>query len=287
MTFKLPVSRPEAALIVATMFWGGTFLVVHHAVTLSGPLFFVGLRFAAATLFTALLFRRLLHGIGRQEWVAGIVIGIGMGISYGLHAMGLQHVSASQSALILAVYVPLVPLLQWLLWRQPVSAGGWLAAVLAFGGLLLMTAPESGGRFQLGRGEWLTLLSALTIAIEILLISHFAGKVKLGAVTIIQLAVASLLAFALAPLNGESLPPFTPTLAYSALGLGLLTALIQITMNWAQKTVSPLRATLIYASEPVWATLFGRFAGDRLPPTALLGGLLIVLASIVGKWRSK
>jgi hypothetical protein len=33
-------------------------------------------------------------------------------------------------------------------------------------------------------------------------------------------------------------------------------------MNWAQRSVSPTRATLIYTGEPVWAGIFGRLAGD-------------------------
>ncbi len=36
-------------------------------------------------------------------------------------------------------------------------------------------------------------------------------------------------------------------------------------MNWAQRSVSPTRATLIYTGEPVWAGIFGRLAGERLP----------------------
>jgi hypothetical protein len=35
--------------------------------------------------------------------------------------------------------------------------------------------------------------------------------------------------------------------------------------------LSPTRATLIYTGEPVWAGIFGRLAGERLPLLALLG----------------
>jgi drug/metabolite transporter (DMT)-like permease len=56
-------------------------------------------------------------------------------------------------------------------------------------------------------------------------------------------------------------------------------------MNWAQKSVSPTRATLIYAGEPVWAGIVGRIAGERLPGVALLGGLLIVIAVIVSELK--
>jgi EamA-like transporter family. len=70
---------------------------------------------------------------------------------------------------------------------------------------------------------------------------------------------------------GETIPFFSWTLVLSAVGLGSLTAIIQLVMNWAQRRVSPTRATVIYAAEPVWAGLFGRVAGERLPLVALFG----------------
>ena len=56
----------------------------------------------------------------------------------------------------------------------------------------------------------------------------------------------------------------------------------QFIINW----ISPL-ATLIYAGEPVWAGIFGRMAGERLPHTALLGGVLVVLGVIVSSVRRR
>ena len=41
-------SRSEAVLIAVTVIWGATFLVVQNALSVSGPLFFVGLRFGTA-----------------------------------------------------------------------------------------------------------------------------------------------------------------------------------------------------------------------------------------------
>jgi drug/metabolite transporter (DMT)-like permease len=85
--------------------------------------------------------------------------------------------------------------------------------------------------------------------------------------------------------TGESPPPSSDYLLYSAIGLGLASALIQLTMNWAQRSVSPTRATVIYAGEPVWAGIVGRLAGERLPGVALLGGALIVIGVVVSELR--
>lgn len=58
-------------------------------------------------------------------------------------------------------------------------------------------------------------------------------------------------------------------------------------MNWAQRSVSPTRATVIYAGEPVWAGIVGRIAGERLPGAALLGAALIVLGVLVSELKLK
>lgn len=283
-TLALRVTREELVLIFITMIWGGTFLVVHRAMAWSGPFFFVGLRFATAALILGFLFRRALAGTTRQELVAGALIGLSIAGGYGLQTWGMQTISSSQSAFLTALYVPVVPLLQWLFLRRPPGLMAWCGILLAFLGLLLVAGPQDG-RISLNQGEIATLLSTLAIAAEIILISRFAGQVDVRRVTLIQLAVASLSAFALMVPNGESLPALSPTLLLSALGLGAASALIQVTMNWAQRSVSPTRATVIYAGEPVWAGVVGRIAGERLPAAAILGGALIVCGVIVSELK--
>src|SRR3546814_2680791 len=73
---------------------------------------------------------------------------------------------------------------------------------------------------------------------------------------------------------GESVPAFSWLLVYIGVGLGAASALIQVVMNWAQRSVSPTRATVIYAGEPVVAGILGRIAGERLPPGVFLGAAL-------------
>lgn len=280
---RLMIGRPELALIGVTILWGGTFLIVHHAMREAGPLFFVGLRFGTATLLSLPLAWPVLRGLTRRELQAGATIGLCIFLGYSLQTWGLRTISSSTSAFITAAYVPLVPLLQWVILRRRPHLASWAGVVLAFAGLLLIAAPEKG--FAMGLGETLTLISTLAIALEIIFISRWAGDVDVLRVTTVQLAVTSLLAFAFMVPAGEALPAFSWTVTLSACGLGAMTAIIQVVMNWAQRSVSPTRATLIYAGEPVWAGVIGRIAGDRLPPAALLGGALIVAAMIVSEIR--
>ncbi|OYY07718.1 MAG: hypothetical protein B7Y70_14050 [Rhizobiales bacterium 35-68-8] len=150
-----------------------------------------------------------------------------------------------------------------------------------------MLAGPDGTSLGLGRGEVLTLIATVAIAAEILLVGGFAGKVDVRRVSIIQLAVASTLCFALMPVTGESVSHLGWGVIAATALLGFASALIQVTMNWAQRKVSPTRATVIYAGEPVWAGLVGRLAGERLPALAILGAALIVVGVLVSELRFK
>ncbi len=282
VSFRL--SKAEMVLMFITMLWGGTFLLVHNVMTVSGPMFFVGLRFAAAALFVGLASARALPGLTFTELKAGVLIGVSIMLGYGLQTMGLQTISSSQSAFITALYVPFVPLLQWLVLGRRPGLMPSIGICLAFVGLMLLAGPE-GGALHFSEGEVVTLVSAVAIAAEIILISRFAGQVDVRRVTVVQLATASLLAFLMIVPTQERLPDFSWLLLLSALGLGAMSAVIQVAMNWAQKSVSPTRATLIYAGEPVWGGIVGRIAGERLPGIALIGGLLIVIAVVVSELK--
>ena len=282
-----PFGKPEWALMLITVFWGGTFLIVQLALEASEPFFFVGLRFACAALAIGLCSWRVLKGVTRHELKAGGLIGVCIFLGYSLQTVGLQTIPSSKSAFITALYVPLVPLLQWLFLKRRPTHMNLLGIVLAFAGLALLAGPDGIAGSAIGKGELYTALGALAIAAEIILISRYAGKLNLLRVTIIQLIVTSLIAFAVSGGVGESVPEFSWYLAGIVLLMGLASAVIQTTMNWAQKHVSATRATLIYAGEPVWGGVIGRLYGERLPALAFVGAALIVLGVIVSEVRLK
>ena len=85
--FTFSVKPQEAILILITMFWGGTFLAVQYAVTLSDPFFFVGLRFATAAIAVGLISLKTLRGLTLQEFKAGVAIAMG----YSLQTWGYSQ----------------------------------------------------------------------------------------------------------------------------------------------------------------------------------------------------
>jgi len=274
------ISPKEWALIGITMLWGGTFIVVHMAVRTAPPFFFVGFRFMMAAFVVGLVFRRHLWHLSGREILAGTFIGLAIAIGYGMQTVGLVTISSSMSAFITALYVPMVPLLQWLLLRRRPQIGNWLAICLCFIGLVLLSSPDLND-FSFSYGEIVTIIAAIGVAAEILLIGRFAPGLDIRRLTFVQLLVASLAAFAVMPVVGETFPAFSYVWFGAACLMAVATALIQLVMNWAQKSVSPTRATIIYAGEPVWAGIIGWLVGEAFTSHGLVGAALICIGLVV------
>ncbi|BFO53878.1 DMT family transporter [Acidovorax sacchari] len=272
-------------MLLITMVWGAAFLVIHIGLAHSGPMFFVGLRFAVAGAISLLVFRGCMRQLTWLEMKGGCAIGMTIFLGYSLQTCGLKFITISQSAFITALYVPAVPLFQWLLMRNAPHPMAWIGVALALSGLLLLSGVDPLDTLAPGMGELLTFLGALAIAAEIVLIGRYAGRVDLRRVTVVQLISASVLAFAAMPAANEEIPTFSWVGLACVGGLGVTSVLIQLVMNWAQREVSPTRATLIYACEPIWGAAIGRLVGERLPALAWFGGMLVVLAVLVSEWR--
>lgn len=250
-------------------------------------MFFVGCRFAAAALAVGVIsFHKIKH-INRQDLWAGVVIGFSITVGYGAQTIGLQYITSTESAFFTALFVPFVPFILWIGFKKVPHKMSMLGIVLAFIGLLLLSGNDFSA-ISFNFGQLVTILSAFAVATEIILISHFAPRVNLQRVTVLQLVFASLFAFIAMPLAGETtIPPYSGTLVTLTVGLGVASAFIQLIMNWSQRVVEPSTASVIYAGEPVWAGIFGRMAGERLAPLALVGGTLVVISILVSEYRPK
>lgn len=281
-----PISSQEAALTAITCLWGGTFLVLHIAMQHCGPLFFVGVRFLLAALLVGVLTGPKLFRMTRREVGAGTVIGISLALGYALQCVGLQTITASRSCFLTALYVPLVPLLQWAILRKRPHLMSWVGIGLAFLGLVVLAGPQAR-QFTLGRGDAMTILAATAVAFEIVLISLFAQGVDSRRVTVTQLAAGGLFALLLMPVAREAVPVFSTIWVVCAVMMAALSALVQLVMNWAQKSVPPSRAAIIFAGEPVWGGLIGWLADDPLSSDTILGAALIVGGVLASELRPR
>ncbi len=271
---------PQIVLTLATIVWGASFLITRNAVQGVAPLAFVALRFATAAAVVAGVTRPRLIRLTRTEVRAGFRLALAMFGGYGLQAIGMTlGVTSGRAAFISALYVPIVPILQLILLRRRPRLATWAGFGLAFAGLALMAGPF--GPSGAGRGDILVLTAALCIAAEILLLGTFAARVDPRRLAVVECTLLALLCLVGTPVLGEKFSPLAPGWMLGALLLGIASAGLQISVNWAQRQVSPTRATLIYAMEPVWAAFFGMLAGEHMGPGAMAGAACILVSLVL------
>ncbi len=269
---------PELVLALVTVVWGGTFLATRTALHGTGPFTLLFLRFTLGAVLVGAFVRRRPTA---REAQGALLVALVMMVAYGAQTVGLRTVGSARAAFLTAFYVPLVPLLQGPLTGRRPSAGVVAGAILAFVGLVVLSAGD-GLRPGLSLGDALILVGSLASALQIVLVGRFASAGNVPATTTLQLAGVALLALSGAGAEGMRA---TPTGLALAAGLGVVgTAGAVFAMNWAQRTVSPARATLIYALEPVWAALFGALAGERLGVGGAIGGGLVIAGALVGEF---
>jgi drug/metabolite transporter (DMT)-like permease len=282
-------------LLSVVLVWGTTFSLVKAALRDTTPFAFNLVRMVLAFLVLAAVNWASLRGISRRELGLGALAGLFLGLGYQLQTTGLNHTTASKAGFLTGLVVVIVPLLSSL---PGVSAAGSLkptldtygGALLAFGGLVLLTAPAgaSSGLFSgIGLGEWLCLGCAVAFAAHLLVLARAAPTVSARRLGTMQIGFAALVMLVSLPLGGRwafhSSRMLWIALAVTAI---LATAAAFTIQSWAQQHLPASHTALIFTLEPVFAWLTSLlFFGEQLGRRAMLGAGLILAGIVLAELR--
>src|SRR2546423_290945 len=106
--------RHDALLVLVTLIWGSTFLIVKNAVALSGPFTYLAFSYGVGSLILALIFHKRLMLITRKEVLSGLALGMILFTGYALQTNGLQYTTVSKAGFITGLSIPLVPVFAFL-----------------------------------------------------------------------------------------------------------------------------------------------------------------------------
>jgi drug/metabolite transporter (DMT)-like permease len=275
--------RADLALAGNTVIWGSTFVVVKEALNNASPLLFLALRFALAGVALALVFRARWgrRGDAAASLRAGVVAGVCLFAGYAFQTFGLKYTSAPKSAFITGMSVVLVPFLAGLVYGKRPGVSELLGSAVAATGMGLMTL--KGPVLSLERGDLLTLFCALAFAAHIVALGHYAPRVSFELVSVVQVAVAALLAGGSFWWAEAHFIRWTPAVVSALVITGLLaTALAFSVQAWAQRYTTPTHTALIFALEPVFAWLASfLLAGEGLSARAAAGAALILAGILI------
>jgi drug/metabolite transporter (DMT)-like permease len=262
-----------AALVLVCLVWGTSFTVIKQTLDYTSPLVLLGLRFTVATLVIA----GSLRGLTRAQAAGGLVLGGLFWAGFVLQTNGLQHTTPSRSAFLTILSTPLVPVLQYLVYRTLPRGPTMAAIALAVAGTWLLTSPGDGG--GLNRGDLLTIGCAVLFTGQIVAAGHYATRIPIDRLLALELGSCAVLSLLTAPvLEVPRLVlawPFVAMMAFLAF-TGLWSFRTQLR---AQQVLSPTHTALVFTLEPVFATITSYLVlGERLAPLQLAGAALILAA---------
>lgn len=277
--FKKNSIFADIGLLLVAIIWGGGFIAVKDSLNVITPFYQMAIRFGLSTVLMYIVFYSRVKKINKTQLKNGTIIGVFLFLGFAFQTVGINYTSAGKSAFLTAVYVVLVPFLQWLLLKKKPDNYSLVGAIICLLGISFLTLQ---GGFSIGYGDTLTLICAFAFAGQIIAIGKYVESDDPLILTIVQLGVAAILSFIVA-IFFEPLPlnlnlRAVGSIIYLAVFSTTLAFLIQ---NIAQKYTSSTHAAIILSLESFFGAIFSiMFFKEIFNVMMVLGCGLIFVAII-------
>lgn len=274
------------ALLMAAFIWGVGFIFVKTAVAVIPPLYMLAFRFGIASLGLLVIFHRKLKNITKINIKHGLWIGFWQFLGYALQTWACRYTTAGKNAFITAIYVVLVPLFAWLIFKKRPDIYCVIAALMAIFALALLSLNGEGG---INVGDFLTFLCGICYAIQVLYVGRFAQKEDVIVLTMLQMFTMAILSIVSAPIIDGAFPMavFEPQMIGSMLFLGLGASMVAFLLqNVGQKYTPSNTAALLLSMESVFGALSSVIVlGEVMNGKMILGCVIMMVAIILAETK--
>jgi len=273
----------DLSLLLVTLVWGSTFVIVKLGIADLPPFPFLAIRFGLAfiSLVPFLWFQKA-H-ICKGTLLKGVALGVILFSGYTWQTVGLQYTTASNAGFITGLSVVIVPALVTLTTRKLPHPTLLLGVLSALVGLAFLSL---GDRLQFNKGDLMIVVCALSFALHIFLVGRYAPLTNATVLASAQILTVSVLSGIFSVL----LPHPTVNFSTNALLALLLTAVPATSLAFfvqtkMQQFTTPTHTALIFTMEPVFSAVSAFiFAGEILTPKGLLGAGLVLGGMLIAEF---
>ena len=274
-------------LLITALIWGTAFAAQRVGMESIEPVTFTSARMwlAALTAGTASLFlgrkkpEAQSRDTKRQTLLGGVCCGLFLTGASLFQQFGIVTTTAGKAGFITALYILLVPAVNFILFKKRSGLHVWFAIAIGVIGMYLLCVTED---FRITRGDTLVCVCALLFTGHILCCDHFSrlgDPVKISAV---QFVVVALVSGVIALVTETPTRAEIRAAAIPILWCGVMSGGVGYTLQMAaQRFTDPTVASLLMSLEAVFAALTGAvLLGERMTLRELTG-CVIMFAAIV------
>lgn len=287
----------EAALLLITVIWGGTFALIKNALNDISPSLFLAIRFGVASVILFPFLYSQLKKINKETFVAGFILAVFFFLGFQFQTIGLNYTTATKSGFITGTFVVIIPILQTLIEKRKPRIHNIIGVILVFIGLIFLSSRgenlfhffEQFGS-DLNIGDLFTFICAILFAFQVVYVDIFTKKFPFMPMVFIQLFISALggtLAALILPSFNLELTKFTlnfnviSAILYTSIFASIIAITIQLKY---QKVVSPTKAGIIYSFEPIMAAFIAYLLlSEEITNFGLIGGAFIFAGLLVSE----
>jgi drug/metabolite transporter (DMT)-like permease len=268
--------RGVVALIIASVVWGSTFLIIKIVVKHVNSFRYVWIRnlLAVLAMVPYIAYRLWKGSVAKRSVIGGLLIGSAYTLALWLQGLGTFYTTASNSAFITNLYFIYLHTYEALK-RKRYDHRLAVAVIIALAGLYIMTSPTG-----FGFGEAVVLVGSFIWALQILIVDRYSTTNPLDTTFFMllpPLTLSILDAMLFEPPTISSLLPVVPHLLY----LSLIASIVAYTLQLhGQKYVVASTASTIYLVEPASAPLFAMLIINESVSTAQIAGFALIMLAL-------
>jgi len=278
--------KADLMLLLVTMGWGVSYILMDKSLTELGPLTLNAIRFTGAFAVAAALGWKRLRGMSRATVRYAFLAGFFLFVCYVGVAYSVLNTTLSNAAFLCALSVVFVPPAEWVLMKKKPKASLLIVIAICVLGIALMTLKED---FSIDRshlfGDVMGIVCAVAYGFDLAVTGMAVGRDDVDAfhMGVMTLGCAGFFMVIAAFVFEEPHFPETAAVWASVAFLTVVcTGLAFVIQALAQRYTTPSHVGVIFTLEPVFAAVAAFFiAGETLTPRGCIGAALLITAMIL------
>lgn len=274
----------RTCLILTTLIWGSSFVILKSALDSITPLWVLAIRFSGAAILMLIACLPRLKKLDKRYVTGGCLMGLCLAAAYIVQTYGLVYTTPGKNAFLTTTYCILVPFLYWVISGKRPDKYNITAALVCLVGVGFVCL---GNDLSINVGDMLTILCGLFYGLHIIVTSRTAENRDPVLITMLQFATAAVVCFIGAVLF-EPAPHDIGSgtwlsIAYMTF---ICTGLCYILQTVGQKYTPPSQTAVILTLESVFGSAISVILGvESLTFNIALGFFLIFIAIITSETK--